>query len=82
MGLDRLVGLLPIDALRATGDLERCEQVLWRGLSVPDVRNRLDIIERLAHLCDEQGRGGEAQEIWRQAKQDAATAKAFAVNSR
>jgi tetratricopeptide (TPR) repeat protein len=48
-------------------DLRRSEQLLREGLSVPEVRDREDIAERLAGLYDEQGRGEEAKAIRQQA---------------
>jgi hypothetical protein len=53
-------------------DFERCEQILREGLSVAEVRDQPDIAERLADLCEEQGRGEEAREFRRQAQRDAA----------
>jgi tetratricopeptide (TPR) repeat protein len=34
-------------------DLQRCEQILREGLSIPEVRDRPDLAERLADLCEE-----------------------------
>ena len=56
-------------------DWDRCEQILREGLAVADVRDRADIIDRLADACEEQGRGEEAAELWRQAQQSAAAAE-------
>jgi tetratricopeptide (TPR) repeat protein len=58
---------------RTEQDLERCEQILREGLSVADVRDQPDIAERLADLCEEQGRDEEAKEFRRQTKQATAT---------
>jgi tetratricopeptide (TPR) repeat protein len=55
-------------------DLKRCEQILREGLSIADVRDRPDLAERLADLCQEQGRSKEAEEYLRQA--EAATTSA------
>ena len=41
-------------------DWSRCEQILREGLLIADVRDRADIVGRLADLCEEQGRGAEA----------------------
>jgi tetratricopeptide (TPR) repeat protein len=54
-------------------DLQRCEQILREGLSIAEVRDRLDLAERLADLCEEQGRGEEAENLWQQAKSNAPT---------
>jgi tetratricopeptide (TPR) repeat protein len=53
-------------------NLERSEQLLRQGLSIAEVRDRSDLAERLADLCDEQGRGEEAKEFRRQARTSAA----------
>jgi tetratricopeptide (TPR) repeat protein len=53
-------------------DLNRSEQILREGLAVADVRDRTDLAERLADLCEEQGRGEEAKEFRRQAKRSRA----------
>ena len=52
----------------APPDVPRAEQILREGLAIPGVRDRADITERLADLCDEQGRHAEAKALWRQAK--------------
>ena len=44
-------------------DLEKAEVLLQRGLSVPDVRDDSDILDRLLDLYDEQGREEEARAI-------------------
>lgn len=49
-------------------DLPRAEQLLRQGLAVPGVRDRHDLAERLADLCDEQGRAEEAEAMRREAK--------------
>jgi tetratricopeptide (TPR) repeat protein len=54
-------------------DWSRCEQILREGLSIAEVRDRADIADRLADACEEQGRGEEAAEYRRQAKQSAET---------
>jgi hypothetical protein len=54
-------------------DWSRCEQILREGLTIAEVRDRADIIDRLADACDEQGRGEEAAELRRQAKGSAET---------
>lgn len=48
-------------AARAKRDLSRAEALLRQGLAVPEVRYREDILERLATLCEEGGRTGEAE---------------------
>jgi len=53
-------------------DWGRSEQLLREGLAVADVRGRSDLVERLADLCEEQGRVEEAKEFRQQAKGSAA----------
>ena len=53
-------------------DEGRREQLLREGLAIAEVRDRSDLIERLADLCAEQGRVEEAKEFRRQAKRSAA----------
>jgi hypothetical protein len=53
-------------------DWGRSEQLLREGLAVAEVRDRADLIDRLADLCQEQGRVEEAKEFRRQAKRSAA----------
>jgi tetratricopeptide (TPR) repeat protein len=53
-------------------DWDRSEQILREGLAVAEVRDRSDLVERLADLCEEQGRGEEAKELRHQAKRNAA----------
>jgi tetratricopeptide (TPR) repeat protein len=54
-------------------DWSRCEQILREGLAIAEVRDRADIIDRLADACEEQGRDTEAAEYRRQAARSAAT---------
>lgn len=54
-------------------DWNRCEQILREGIAIADVRDRADIIDRLADTYDEQGRSEEAAELRREAKRSAAT---------
>ena len=54
-------------------DMKRCEQILQEGLSIVEVRDRPDLAERLADLCEEQGRHDEAQQYRRQARTTTAT---------
>jgi uncharacterized protein YchJ len=49
-------------------DWSRCEQILREGLAIAEVRDRADIVDRLADACEEQGRSEEAAEFRRQAK--------------
>jgi tetratricopeptide (TPR) repeat protein len=49
-------------------DWRRCEQILREGLAIAEVRDRADIVDRLADACEEQGRSEEAAEFRRQAK--------------
>ena len=53
-------------------DWVRSEQILREGLAIADVRDRSDLAERLADLCEEQGRVEEAKEFRQQAKRSAA----------
>jgi tetratricopeptide (TPR) repeat protein len=53
-------------------DLNRSEQLLREGLAIPEVRDRPDLVERLADLCEEQGRNEEAKEFRREAKRSTA----------
>jgi tetratricopeptide (TPR) repeat protein len=55
-------------------DWSRAEQILREGLAVDQVRDLLDMLERLADVCEEQGRKGEAAELRKQAKRSAAIA--------
>jgi tetratricopeptide (TPR) repeat protein len=54
-------------------DFQRCEQTLREGLSIAEVRDRSDLAERLADLCEEQGRKEEAEDLRRQAKRNEPT---------
>ena len=53
-------------------DLEQCEQILREGFAIADVRDRADIADRLADLCEERGRDEEAKEFRRQSERRAA----------
>jgi tetratricopeptide (TPR) repeat protein len=53
-------------------DLQRTEQILREGYSVADVRDRADLADRLADVCEEQGRDAEGAEFRREAKRSAA----------
>lgn len=52
-------------------DLNRCEQILREGFAIADVRDRTDIADRLADVCEEQGREEEAKEFRRQSERRA-----------
>jgi uncharacterized protein YchJ len=54
-------------------DLNRCEQILREGFAIADVRDRADIADRLADVCDEQGRDEEAKEFRQQSERRATT---------
>lgn len=56
-------------------DLNRCEQILREGFAIADVRDRADIADRLADVCEEQGRDEEAKEFRRQSKRSATAAE-------
>jgi len=49
-------------------DLPRAEALWKQGLSVPEVRDRADILERLGNLCTEQGRLEEAAAFRRESE--------------
>ena len=53
-------------------DWQRAEQILREGLAVEQVRDRRDMLERLAEVCEEQGRKGEAIELRKEAKRSVA----------
>ncbi len=53
-------------------DWQRAEQILREGLAVDQVRDRGDLLERLADVCEEQGRKAEAIELRKQAKRGVA----------
>jgi tetratricopeptide (TPR) repeat protein len=52
-------------------DLNRCEQILREGFAIADVRDRADIADRLADVCEEQGRDAEAKEFRQQSERRA-----------
>lgn len=54
-------------------DWSRCEHILREGLAIAEVRDRADIVDRLADACEEQGRGEEAAEYRQQAAPNADT---------
>ncbi len=54
-------------------DLNRCEQILREGFAIAAVRDRAEIADRLADVCEEQGRDEEAKEFRRQSERRAAT---------
>ena len=56
-------------------DWPRAEQILREGLAVEQVRDRLDMLERLADVLEEQGRKGEATELRKEAKRRVAAAR-------
>jgi tetratricopeptide (TPR) repeat protein len=56
-------------------DWPRAEQVLREGLAIDQVRDRHDMLERLADVCEEQGRKGEATELRKQAKRSVEAAR-------
>jgi tetratricopeptide (TPR) repeat protein len=62
-------------------DWGRSEQLLREGLAIAEVRERSDLVERLADLCEEQGRVEEAKEFRRQAKRAAAMETSQSVSS-
>jgi hypothetical protein len=52
-------------------DLNRCEQIPREGFAIADLRDRADIADRLADVCEEQGRDEEAKEFRRQSERRA-----------
>jgi tetratricopeptide (TPR) repeat protein len=60
-------------ARRDRQDLARAEQLLLEGLAIPAVRDRPDLVDRLADLYDEQGRAAEARAVRRAAHRPAPT---------
>ena len=64
------------------GDYGRAEELLRRGYSAPDVRDRDYIAERLQDLCRETGRVREAREFGEQARQLRGRAPAVTVSRR
>ena len=52
-------------AKSATKDLKKAEQILLDGMAVDGVRDIDALIERLAHLYEDQGRKQEAQQLYR-----------------
>src|ERR1700676_246905 len=52
-------------------DRHRCEQILREGIAITRVRDRADIADRLADLCEEQGGDQEAKEFRRQSQRGA-----------
>jgi hypothetical protein len=53
-------------------DWPRAERILREGLAVDQVRDRGDMLERLADVSEEQGRKGEAAELRKEAKRSVA----------
>jgi len=49
-------------------DLNRCEQILREGFVIADVRDRAYISDRLADVCEEQGRHEEAKDFRQQSE--------------
>jgi hypothetical protein len=65
-----------------SGDYGRAEELLRRGYSAAEVRDRDCIAERLRDLCEETGRPGEAAEFGRQARRLRARASSVTVSRR
>ncbi|HLQ46755.1 MAG TPA: SEC-C metal-binding domain-containing protein, partial [Planctomycetaceae bacterium] len=49
-------------------NLPKAEAILCRGLAVDDVEDRADLLERLAHLCEADGRESAAKEFQQQSE--------------
>ena len=62
-------------------DLNRCEQILQEALAIAAVRNRADIVDRIADLCEEQGRAEEAKELRCQSERPTTTMKVSQTES-
>jgi hypothetical protein len=60
-------------ARRDRQDLGRAEQLLLEGLAIPAVRDRPDLVDRLADLYDEQGRAADARAVRRATRRPAPT---------
>ena len=60
---------------RVHQDWQRAEQILREGLAVDQVRDRVDMLGRLAEVCEQQGRKGEATELRKEAKRSVAATK-------
>ena len=69
--MDPLVRLLLEHAHRIQRP-KRSEELLRDGLAIADVRDRADIADRLADLCEDQGRNEEAREFRKESKRAAA----------
>jgi len=65
-----------------SGDYGRAEELLRRGCSAAEVRDRDCIAERLRDLCEETGRPREAAEFGRQARRLRARASSVTVSRR
>jgi hypothetical protein len=52
----------------ASRDPQKAERLLLEGLSVPEVEQRRELVERLAFRYEEEGRHAEARELRRQAR--------------
>ena len=55
-------------APETAGDHGRAEELLRRGYTTPDVRDRGYIAERLRDLCERTGRAGDARDFGQQAR--------------
>jgi len=62
-------------------DLQRAEQILREGLSIAGVRDRPDLAERLAYICEEQVRKEEAADFRRPARTEEALETARDVHA-
>lgn len=57
-------------------DLNRAAEILQKGLSIEEVRDRADLLDRLADVRSEQGRNEEAKDLLREAKRTAERTRA------
>jgi len=63
-------------------DVRKAEERLREALAIGDLRDRRDVLERLATVCDDQGRADEAKALRREAKAAAARERELRAPSR
>lgn len=73
-------GLLWFPCHNSTPDYARAEQLLQRGLAVPGVRDREELITRLTDLYKETGRSEEAADLQKHATKTPTTGTVVAEN--
>ena len=72
--MDWVVGWVRIHAHQVPGLAARRTDST-RRVAVDQVRDRIDMLERLAEVCEEQGRKGEATELRKEAKRSVAATR-------